>query len=173
MASNAGRAPRRYTHEEKVALVTEIDRRHRAGEGPLRLIANQLGTTDTSYLNWRRAGIEPQANPQRPPVRRVFSQAERDALLTEVERLRELGDTVEDACRSLGFSDKTYRAWRAKARFPMRPVELITSLVPVLPRAMTVAPVPESHPLTLVAPGGYRIEGLTTESAVALLRALA
>lgn len=166
-----GCAPRRYTHEEKVALVTEIDRIHRERGGPLRAIAAELGTTDTSYLNWRRSGIEPLPESKRHPVRRIFSQAEREEFLAEVDRRREQGETVESACRGLGISDKSYRAWRAKARLPMRPVELITALVPVQPQAIVESPVP--HALTLIAPGGYRIEGLTTESAAALLRALA
>lgn len=58
MAGIKGCPPVRYTQEEKVALVTEIDRRYRAGDGALRVIAASLGTTETSYYNWLKAGIE-------------------------------------------------------------------------------------------------------------------
>lgn len=123
---------RTYTLEEKTALVTEIDRRYRAGEGALRTIAASLGITDTNYYNWLKAGIRP---------------------------------------------------------VKMRPVE-VTAVVPAPVVAPAVAPpapapVPASAPtttvtvasvassLTLVSPGGYRIEGLAVETAAQLLRALA
>lgn len=110
--------PPTYTHEQKVALVTEIERRVLAGRGSLRAIAAELGTCDASYNNWIRAGI--------------------------------------------------------KAPVPtMRPVE-VTALVPVGPSALTLVPPAKAAPaqLTLVAPGGYRLEGLCVETAAALLRAL-
>ncbi len=112
-------APPAYTTEERVALVTEIQRRFAAGEGSLRAIAASLGTTDTSYHNWVRAGIRPAGVPA------------------------------------------------------MRQLE-VTALVPAGPAALTLAPAPKAAPvpLTLVAPGGYRLEGLDVEAAAALLRAL-
>ncbi len=111
-------APRTYTLEQKLALVTEIERRLRTGEGTVRAIAESLGTTDTSYHNWVKAGI------------------------------------------------------RASAP-TMRPVE-VTAVVPFSRSALTVAPSPKAAPaqLALVAPGGYRLEGLCVETAAALLRAL-
>lgn len=112
-------APPTYTAEQRIALVTEIDRRFRAGEGTLRAIAQAAGTTDTNYHNWVRSGIKP-------------------------------------------------------ATMAMRPVEITTSLVPVPPAALTIAPAPKAAPakLTLAVPGGYRLEGLCVETAAALLKAL-
>ena len=70
----------------------------------------------------------------------------------------------------------------------MRVVEVspdeVTALVPVAPAALAAAQilalapaveteVPGRAGLCLVAPGGYRIEGLAVETAAALLRALA
>ena len=49
----------------------------------------------------------------------------------------------------------------------MRPVE-ITALVP----AMTAAPAAVESHLSLVTPGGYRVEGLSVATAAELLRAL-
>lgn len=112
-------APPTYTTEERLALVTEIQRRFAAGEGSIRAIAASLGTTDTSYHNWVRAGIRPAGVPA------------------------------------------------------MRSIE-VTALVPAGPAALTLAPAAKAAPvqLTLVAPSGYRLEGLDVEAAAALLRAL-
>lgn len=171
--------PRTYTPEEKSRLVTEIDRRFRAGHGTLRVIAAALGTTDTSYHNWVKAGIKPAppatAESTTKSCNRVYSPTERAQLIGEVERLRAAGHSTVSACRTLGISLESFRRWRLSAAPAplMRPVE-VTALVPVTPTAMAlVAPRPAQHMLTLVAPGGYRIEGLSTESAAALLRALA
>lgn len=68
MARSHRRTLRTYTMEEKVALVSEIERRYRAGEGTLGSIARSLGTSDTSYHNWVRAGIG--ATPAPAPVMR-------------------------------------------------------------------------------------------------------
>lgn len=170
--------PRIYTPEERLALVTEIDRHFRAGEGPLRTIANALGTSDTNYYNWVKAGIRPAPAPEPPPpgpvraaTRRIYSPAERKHLMAEVERLRGRGKSIEAACRVLGISDKSFRSWKATAAAPpiMRPVE-VTALVPVAPSAIYVQ---AAATLTLLAPGGYRVEGLDLPTTAALLRALA
>jgi transposase-like protein len=163
-----GCAPRRYSHEEKVALVTEIDRLHRERGGQLKAIAAELGTTITSYLNWRRSGIEPPPEPKKQPNRRAYPQEERRRLLAEVERLLEEGKTLAEACRVAGISDESYRRWKLDAHPVIRPVE-ITALVPILSEPRRTSP----DTLTLSAPGGYRLEGLSIESAAALLRALA
>ncbi len=180
MAKTRRHVPRTYTHEEKIALVTEIERRYRAGGGTLRAIAAAVGTTDTSYHNWVRMGIKPVVPP--PPVtppapRRLYGPAERAQLLAEVDRRRGEGQSLEAACRTVGISDKSYRTWREDAApLPaMRPVE-VTALVPVAPvEREPLVPVlaPALATLVLVAPGGFRIEGLGVESAAALLRALA
>jgi transposase-like protein len=184
MAKTRRCALRTYTLEEKVALVTRIDRLYRAGGISLNAAAEAAGTTGTSYNNWLRAGIRPQpeepAPSRHPAAPRPYEPAERERLVAEVERLRATGLTVPDACRAAGISIKSYRRWSATARFDpaMRPVS-VTALVPVAPaepRALILAPPrPASAPegLTLVAPGGYRIEGLGIESAAQLLRALA
>ena len=180
---------RTYTLEEKTLLVTEIARRSRAGEGTLRSIAASLGTTDQNYHNWLKAGIRPVLPPP-PPSPRTYDPAEREHVVAEVDRLRGESPNLKEACRKVGISDKSYRRWKEDlAPTPaMRPVE-VTALVPAPPTAMVIAPpvpapTPEAPPvttvtvanataLTLVAPGGYRIEGLAVETAAQLLRALA
>jgi hypothetical protein len=165
--------------DEKVALVTEIDRRYRAGSGSLRAIASALGTTDTSYCNWIKAGIKPSQTTGSQDRPREYSLAEREKLVAEVTRLRADGQSLRSACDAAEVSPKSFRKWQAAVGFSpvLRPVE-VTALVPMAPASAAMALVaPTSaravETLTLVAPGGYRIEGLTIESAVALLRALA
>lgn len=196
MARNRRRTPRTYTDEEKIALVTEIERRYRAGDGPVSAIARELGTSDTNYYNWVRKGIQPRAaepeRPARPVAARPYAEADRTQLLAEVDDQRAKGLSVKAACRCVGIAEKSYRKWReADAPLPaMRPVEVtapapeVTALVPVAidapaslfePVSPTAPPRPAPEPpgLSLVAPGGYRLEGLAVETAVAVLRALA
>lgn len=183
MPSKRPPAPRTYTLEERVALATEIARRYQAGEGSIQTIAQKLGTTDSNYYNWRRAGLvaQPPAAPQPPAkaARRIYTPAEREALLAKVDALRAGGKFLEDACKAVGIADSSYRKWRTATAPPpaMRPVE-VRALVPVpAPTALSLAPPrPAEAPggaLVLIAPGGYRVEGLAVESAAALLRALA
>ena len=179
-------AARTYTVEERVALATAIARRYDSGEGSIRAIALTLGTTESNYYNWRRAGLVREAAvaepaPAPPAARRFYTEAEREALLAKVDELRAGGRNMEAACRALGIADSSYRKWKAAgAPLPtMRPVE-VRALVPVpMPTALALAPPrPAGEPvalagLVLVAPGGYRVEGLGVEAAAALLRALA
>lgn len=170
MAGTRRQEPHAYSREEKIALVTEIDRRYRVGEGSRVAIARKLGTSDTNYYNWRKAGIEPV--PARDEVPRTYDRAEREDLVAEVDRRRGNGQTVLDACRGAGITKDRYRRWKADLTpsSPLRPVE-VTALV-ALP-GLSVRPAQVVETLTLHAPGGYRIEGLAIESAAALLRALA
>jgi hypothetical protein len=83
---------------------------------------------------------------------------------------------MKSACLSVGISDKSYRKWKEDANSPpqMRMVE-VTALVPTVATVVALLP-PKSAPvdgvLSLLAPGGYRIEGLGIETAARLLRAL-
>lgn len=171
-----------YSLEEKIALVTEIDRLYRTGGVSLIAAANAAGTSTTSYRNWVRAGIkprppepEPRPRPGSPPP---YDRADRERLVGEIERLRDVGQSVKAACQAVGISTKSYHKWRCDAApLPaMVPVEF-TALVPFAPPlALSLAgPMPAiaADVLTLVAPSGYRIEGLAIESAAALLRMLA
>lgn len=170
---------RTYTLEEKIALVTEIEQRYRAGGISLKAAAEAAGTTDTSYSNWRRAGIEPRSVAPSPPPEarapRPYEPAERERLMAAVERLRGEGRSIQAACREVGIAVKSYRKWRDDAApLPaMRPVD-VTALVPAASAALELAlpKPPAAAALTLLAPGGYRVEGLDVEGAAQLLRAL-
>ncbi len=178
---------RSYTQEERATLASEIARRFAAREGSVRTIAQALGTTDTNFYNWRRAGLVPATPPVPAPMaapaasaRRLYSPADRGALVAKVDALRVDGRSLDAACKAAGIAETSYRAWRAAAAPPpaMRAVE-VRALVPVpAPTALALAPPrPAEAPtaaggLVLVAPGGYRVEGLAVESAAALLKAL-
>lgn len=69
--SPAAAPPRNYTHAEKIQLVTAIHRCYRAGGKSLRAITEELGTTDTNYQNWLKAGIQPL--PDEPKPRRLYT----------------------------------------------------------------------------------------------------
>lgn len=184
MAKTRRLVPRTFTLEQKIAFVSEIARRYPSEGRPLTSIADELGISASNYYNWTKAGIRPRPpeppRRTRPPAPPPYDRAEREQLLAEVDRRRASGLGILAACREVGISDKSYRKWRDAAAPPpaMVPVE-VTALVPVsppAPSALTLAPPrPSGEPeqLTLLAPGGYRIEGLGVETAAQLLRALA
>jgi transposase-like protein len=178
-----GTMPRLYTLEEKTAIVTKVEKLLRAGLSKSAAI-EAAGTNCGSYANWVRAGIRP--TPRPTPV--VRSPEERARLVAAVQAHVTEGLSVVAACREVGIREERFYLWRKQLAPPppMRPVQIeagadITALVPVPPAAITFAPSPpEAEPpappvagLALVAPGGYRVEGLDVETAAALLRALA
>lgn len=175
-----------YTEAEKIALVTKVDHLVRVGGLTLTAAVKAAGTNSASYANWTRAGIRPLPAAHSAPA--PVPPAERARLVSEVQARCVAGMDVRQACREVGISDHRYYKWRRQgAPLPaMRPVEVttrgpeITALVPVAPAPLALAsarPSPEAPAqnagLVLVAPGGFRVEGLAVESAAALLRALA
>jgi len=165
-----------YSAAQKSALVAEVERLYRAGGRSYTSIARELGIRDSSYHNWLSQGIKPAPPPAALAAPRVYSPSDRVELVATVERLRGEGQAVDAACRAAGISIKSYRKWREDAAPPlaMRPVT-ITSLVPTAATALSFVPsrpAALSPPLALVAPGGYRVEGLSIETAAQLLRAL-
>ena len=167
-----------YTEAEKIALVTKVDHLVRVGGLSISAAVKAAGTNTASYANWTRAGIR-----QLPAARSVAAPVaaeERARLVAEIQARCESGMDVRRACLAVGISEHRYYKWRRQLAPPptMRPVE-VTAMVPVAPTALALAP---AHPssetpsqvpgLVLVAPGGYRVEGLVVESAAWLLRAL-
>lgn len=157
---------RTFSIEEKTRLVAEVRRLYRAGDRTHKNIFAELGINETSYYNWVK-GIK-------LATTRGYDAAERKRFVEKVERLRASGVGVLAACRQLGISDESYRTWRKVKSLPsaMRRVE-ITALVPLPAPPSTSAGASSFESLTLRAPGGYHIQGLSIEAAAALLRALA
>lgn len=87
----------------------------------------------------------------------------KESILKFVDAAREAGVTVTDCCRRLGLSPKQLSNWRAEQR-----ASEPKALVPV----NVVGDAPWAT-LSIVAPNGYRIDGVTTEQAIELMRALA
>ncbi|MEB3330777.1 MAG: hypothetical protein VKQ33_16245 [Candidatus Sericytochromatia bacterium] len=188
---------RRITNPaERRAIVAEVLRRYAAGEGTYRALSAQLGVRENEFQYWRRLyPAQPEApRPPAPPAIEAvpakasglkprlaaYPPAERERLRLEVERLRALGYSTERACQAVGIAPDSYRRWRdaAAPAAAMRPVE-VTALVPVPPQALSLVPprpaveAPDlALGLALVAPGGYRVEGLSVATAAALLKAL-
>lgn len=161
-----GAWPRSYSEAERVALVTEIERRFQAGEGSIRAIAAQLGTCEASYHNWTKAGVKA----TRQHVRN-YGPEERDRIVAEVARFETSGLSTTAACRAAGISIDSLRRWQVDGdgELVLRPIEITA----VVPAASTESITPPLSQLSLLAPGGYRLEGLSVASAAALLRALA
>jgi transposase len=84
------------------------------------------------------------------------------------ERRRAAGATFSAIADELGVSPESVRRWAAKS-MPPAPT---TALVPVEIVAGKPELAQERRTLTVVAPGGYRVEGLTVDEAAALLRVL-
>jgi len=81
------------------------------------------------------------------------------------DRQRAAGATMSAVARELGVADETVRRWGSRSGRATR----ATALVPV--EIITDEPA-RSRTLTVIAPGGYRVEGLTVEEAAMLLRVL-
>jgi transposase-like protein len=179
----AKRVDKFYSRAEKSALLAQIDRLYQAGGRTYVSIARELGLGDTSYHRWLSQGIKP-ARARAPVVAtpvspRVFIAAEREQMVADIDGLRARGNSMKSACMAVGISDKSYRNWKEALapRLPMRQVE-VTAMVPAPTAGLALTLVPPmpaagAPALTLVAPGGYRIEGLCIETAARLLRALA
>ena len=106
-----------------------------------------------------------------------FPEALRAFAVRYAEHTVAAGGTVTDAAQQLGVSGPTLYEWRkgrsAGHRHP-KAAEKGAALVPVRvggrPAAAQVARV---HPVALVSPSGWRVEGLSVESAGQLLEKLA
>ena len=89
----------------------------------------------------------------------------RAEVIRYAEERRRCGDGVRKIARSLGVSPESVRRWTTSST-----IKRTRTLVPIVVR--------ENHDVgaelvTVIAPGGYRVEGLTITSAAALLRELA
>lgn len=122
---------------------------------------------------------------------------ERARIIAAVRAGLENGISVKQSARRLGITQAAFYRWvrlEAKADAPgkergratkavrrrranVEPEAVSERRLSFAMRAVAVVPdlpaQPSAAPLSLVAPGGYRIEGLSVESAAALLRALA
>jgi transposase len=122
-----------------------------------------------------RAGRQKGSLPY-PEVLRAFA-------VRYVAHALEAGGTFEAAAAALGVSKPTLQAWRKGRPAAHRRAKAAAegqALVPVVvaePKkpgrpAVAQAAVAQAGLLTVVAPGGFRVEGLSLEAAAQLLRRL-
>lgn len=101
-----------------------------------------------------------------------FPEALRAFAVRYAEHTVAAGGTVTDAGKKLGVSGPTLYEWR-KGRSRPKPVETSSALVPVRVSARPAAAAgPGVQQVVLVSPGGWRVEGLSVESAAQLLGTL-
>ena len=91
----------------------------------------------------------------------------RAAAAAWAQRQLSSGATVAAVARALQVAPATVSRWQSVPR-----ASVATALVPVEITADEPATTAASRSLTLVGPGGYRLEGLTIVEAATLLRAL-
>lgn len=97
---------------------------------------------------------------------RKFSPEMRSSILVWVERARQEGLTVVEAGRRIGIPSPQLHGWITASRRLRKNLALVPIEV-AKPRSATS----NAH-VSLVAPSGFRIEGLTIEQAVEALRVL-
>ncbi|AKF87012.1 hypothetical protein MFUL124B02_36365 [Myxococcus fulvus 124B02] len=101
-----------------------------------------------------------------------FPEALRAFAVRYAEHAVGAGGTVTDAAKKLGISGPTLYEWR-KGRPRLKPVEKSAALVPVRVSARPATAVGAGvQQVALVSPGGWRVEGLSVESAAQLLGTL-
>lgn len=93
------------------------------------------------------------------PKRRRYSAEEREAMVQKARAMRASGMSLAAVASELGVSVMSLTKWLRDAR----------PAPSFLPVRIAEAPSPS---LSLVTPSGYRVEGLTPEGIVALLRIL-
>jgi len=83
-----------------------------------------------------------------------------------VDDARSEGATWPEVVEAIDVPMQTLRRWRQEQEQELGPAELV-------PVAVVDAGSPSSRePLTVVTPGGYRVEGLDVDGVVALVRQL-
>ena len=87
-----------------------------------------------------------------------YPDALRERITNWARRQLAAGATAGAATASLGIGRDTLRRWLMPASTALVPVEVVD-----VPRAMTVS---------VVSPSGFRIDGLTIDDAIAVLRRL-
>ncbi|SEU39003.1 transposase [Stigmatella erecta] len=102
-----------------------------------------------------------------------FPEALRAFAVRYAEHTVAAGGTVTDAAQKLGVSGPTLYEWRKgrpAGHRRAKPAEKSAALVPVrVSQRPTEAAVAGLQQVALVAPGGWRVEGLTLEGAAQLL----
>lgn len=101
-----------------------------------------------------------------------YTQQEKTDLLTKYNQLRELGTNAYDAAKKVGISYITIRSWEKKGGVGRRTRGAAADPSGAASRNQTQA-LPATSPssgIVLTCPNGCRLEGLTAEEALKILR---
>lgn len=103
----------------------------------------------------------------RPDKRRRYPDDLRRRILGWVERATDAGQLEHECSKAIGVKTWRFRMWRQQevhaARLEANPLALVPVELPAMATSVGIS---------LVAPSGYRVEGLSLEQLVALLRGL-
>ena len=197
MPNPQGHVRKQRSLAEKQALIVEIERRMKLEGRGVKPVANQLGISVSTYYMWLSAGGRPTPErdgrvstaegqaPREPAVASAIGESdahERARIMAAVRSGLAAGVPMKASARQHGITEAVYYRWvreagRGPVRKPVRDSVQSQTLVvspPQMPafRAVTLSGPEPARALSLVAPSGHRIEGLSVESAAALLRAL-
>jgi len=100
---------------------------------------------------------------------RSYPPALRQRLMAWAEAAERAGMSLPQIGTALGMPQHRFQYWRERAQRELQPVE-----PKAIVRVDVIAdpPAPVLDELTVVSPGGFRIEGLTMAQTIELLRAL-
>lgn len=168
------REQRVYSVEDREAILAAVHAGLKLGKS-VKVTSREHGITESTFYRWERErawesklALQPPARP-RPaqPSRTYCNREDRERLIPQIRQRLDAGATVKEAARAVGVSAKSWYRWmRMAAAEPessptaFRPVELTSELAV------------QTSGLSLLTPGGYRVEGLSVETAIQLLRAL-
>lgn len=109
----------------------------------------------------------------RPDKRRRYGVELRRRILDWVSRAGAIGVPELECSKAIGVKTWRFTLWRRiEARSPKPEPELAREPLALVPIEMPVT-LPMHSGISVVAPSGYRVEGLALDQVAALLRALA
>lgn len=197
MPNPQGHVRKQRSLAEKQALIMEIERRMKLEGRGVKPVANQLGISVSTYYMWLSAGVRPALGrnghvppaedraPREAAAAKVVGESdthERARIMAAVRAGLAAGVPIKTTTRHHGITEGIFYRWareagRGPVRKPVRDSVQSQALVvspPQMPafRAVTLGAPEPARALSLLAPSGHRIEGLSVETAAALLRAL-
>jgi transposase-like protein len=196
MPDAQGHVRKQRSLSEKQALIVEIERRMKVQGRGVKPVANQLGIAVSTYYMWLSAGMRPTSDrigrvpsgdmaPRKEAATRTIGESdahERARIMAAVRAGLAEGVPIKTTTRQHGITEGVFYRWAREAgRVPVSkpvPISVRSQAMVVSPpqtpafRAVTLSAAEPARALSLVAPSGHRIEGLSVETAAALLRAL-
>lgn len=161
---------RTYAPAERERIIAKIRAGLKDGKR-VAVSAAELGIGEATFYRW----VREKARADKPGSRgrTGYAPEQRASILAAVRQRMAGGLGLDAACRAEGITSSSYYNWaaderrRAPVAMTLRPVSLVPTAGPTI-----ASPAPAARELTLLSPGGYRVEGLDVAAAAALLKAL-